>query len=80
MEDCCANWTSFWDLTSPQEAAEWLINRYGAGAATTAAAHCALAAYGDERDEDYRFWKTVFGRLRSAEGATALTGGAQASG
>jgi hypothetical protein len=60
------HWNSFWDLASPERAAEALTELYGSGAAL-AAAYCGLAAYGDDRHDDYRFWVAVFGRLREAE-------------
>lgn len=60
------DWTSFWDLASPEQAARTLAGLYGPDAAR-AAADCALAAADDDRDEDYRFWLAVFARLRAAE-------------
>lgn len=48
-------WTSFWDLATPGEAAALLLEIYGAAAAD-AAASAAADALADERDEDARFW------------------------
>ena len=60
------NWNSFWDLASPEQAAEALVRFYGSDAAR-AAAECALAADADNRDDDYRFWLAVFHNLRAVE-------------
>jgi len=60
------NWTSFWNLASPEWAAGALVEFYGVDAAL-AAAHCGLAAYADDRDDDYRYWFTVFRTLRTVE-------------
>ena len=60
------NWNSFWDLASPERAAEALVQFYGSDAARAAAA-CALAADADDRDDDYRFSLAVFYRLHPAE-------------
>lgn len=58
------NWTSFWDLASPQEAARLLCKLHGPNA-TRISAECALAATGDGRNEDYNFWLAVFRDLRA---------------
>ncbi len=55
----------FWDLASPEAAADAMIETYGA-AATDAAVDCAFAALANDRNEDYRFWAAVFSLLRSA--------------
>jgi hypothetical protein len=60
------DWHSFWDLASPWQGARVLAEMYGDGAAA-AAAGCAAGASADDRDEDYRFWIAVLGRLRATE-------------
>lgn len=52
------DWNSFWDLTTPAEAAEMFREFYGCGA-VDAAADCATAAKNDDRPTDYRFWLAV---------------------
>ena len=64
-----STWNSFWDLATPEEAADALQSFYGSAAAE-AAGHCASAAKGDGRESDYRFWLAV---------SAALTGTAPAS-
>jgi hypothetical protein len=56
------DWNSFWDLTTPAEAAEMFREFYGPGAAD-AAAHCATAAKNDDRPTDHRFWLAVAAEL-----------------
>ena len=60
------NWNSFWDLATPEQAAQVLVEFYGVDAAL-AAAYCGLAAYADDRDDDYRYWFTVFRTLHIVE-------------
>lgn len=60
-------WKSFWDLSSPEEAARTLRQFYGAAAAK-AAADCAAAAQLDGRDEDCRFWTATLAEF-NGEGA-----------
>jgi hypothetical protein len=67
-----------WDIATPERAARALVEFYGPDA-TLAAAHCGLAAYGDDRHDDYRFWYAVFARLRVAEVPPAATVPAPAS-
>ena len=55
---------NFWDLASPEAAADLMTELYGAAAAT-AAVDCAFAALADNRNEDYRFWAAVFSKVRS---------------
>ena len=62
------NWSSFWDLATPEQTAQELTALHGAEA-SAAAACCALTAYSDGREEDYRFWKAVFYELQSRERA-----------
>lgn len=57
-------WQSFWDLTTPEDAAGTLATWYGA-AAVGEAADCAAVALADGRDEDVRFWIAVLARLRT---------------
>jgi hypothetical protein len=52
------DWNSFWDLTSPEEAAATFREIYGAAAAE-AAAQCAIAAKSDDRATDHQFWIAV---------------------
>lgn len=67
-EDICT-WNSFWDLTTPEEAALMLYDLYGE-AASQAAARCVVAAQSDGRDADCRFWIAVVLWLKG-EGDTA---------
>lgn len=60
------HWNSFWDLTSPEDAACALREFYGTAAAE-AAAHCATAAKGDRRDNDYLFWIATFDMLNDSK-------------
>jgi hypothetical protein len=61
-----SDWQSFWDLANPEEGAKRIIELYGTEAAD-AAAQCAAAASSDDREEDYRFWVAVLGRVGAAE-------------
>jgi hypothetical protein len=56
------NWSSFWDLATPGEAADALRGFYGA-AASAAAAQCVSAAESDGRASDQRFWLAVHAAL-----------------
>lgn len=58
-----STWNSFWDLTTPEEAADALRSFYGPTAAK-AAGQCATAARGDGRESDYRFWLAVSAALK----------------
>lgn len=49
------DWESFWDLATPEQAADILFALYGSGAAK-AAADSRAAARADGREEDVRFW------------------------
>ncbi|RWM39405.1 hypothetical protein [Mesorhizobium sp.] len=53
---------TWWDLTEPDVMAQLTLDLFGS-AAETAAAWCALTAYFDGREADYRFWFCVFARL-----------------
>lgn len=66
MGQAAFDWKSFWDITTPEDTARILAGWYGPLAARLAV-ECALAASGDGRDEDYRFWYAVFARLRAKE-------------
>lgn len=59
------DWESFWDLITPEDAANILNEWYGAGAAD-AAFGSAATALADKRNDDYRFWCAVFARLHGA--------------
>ena len=56
------NWKSFWDIATPEEAARILTEWFGMMAAQLAV-DCALAAGGDQRDDDRRFWLAVLDSL-----------------
>ena len=71
-------WRSFWDVASPKQAAQTLVEFYGAAAASTAT-HCALAAERDGRDADRRFWQAALEELRSGHNKTADANGPQSS-
>ncbi|MBZ9905637.1 hypothetical protein LB557_06455 [Mesorhizobium sp. BR115XR7A] len=53
---------TLWELADPAATVEAAVELYGPDAAT-AAAWCALTANFDGREEDYRFWCTVFSKL-----------------
>lgn len=53
---------TLWELTNPAAIARTATDLYGSRAAT-AAAYCALTAHFDGRQDDYRFWCTVFAQL-----------------
>ena len=63
------NWSSFWDLATPEEAAATFRELYGASA-VEAAKQCAKAAGKDNRESDHRFWLAVCAALGDA-GSTA---------
>ncbi|MGF1611296.1 MAG: hypothetical protein ACFCUQ_17975 [Kiloniellales bacterium] len=56
------DWSSFWDLASPDEAARALRGIYGRDAAR-ASAECLLVATTDGRTDDCRFWMAVLAAL-----------------
>ena len=62
MGRSACDWKSFWDISTPEETARILAGWYGPFAVKVAV-DCALAASGDGREEDYRFWYAVFARL-----------------
>jgi hypothetical protein len=66
MFEVPVDWSSFWDLTTPAEAAKIFREFYGPGAAD-AAAHCATAAKNDDRSTDYRFWLAVNAELNESD-------------
>ena len=55
---------TLWELATPAAIARKAIDLYGSKAAT-AAAYCALTAHFDGRQNDYRFWCTVFAQLNT---------------
>ena len=59
-------WKSFWDIASPETAALRIIDLYGA-LADRAISECAAVACADDRDEDYRFWLQVQGRITAIQ-------------
>lgn len=61
------DWNSFWDLTTPAEAAAVLQESYGPGAAD-AAQECASAAKKDDRETDHLFWLAVTAELKKGPG------------
>ena len=63
-------WNSFWDLTTPAEAAEMFRESYGRGAAV-AAAECATAAKSDDRLTDHHFWLAVAAVLNERDQGTS---------
>jgi hypothetical protein len=71
------DWKSFWDVSSPEEAAGTLRELYGVATAE-AASKCAVAAQCDGRDEDYRFWIATLAELngdwanRERQGAASV--------
>jgi hypothetical protein len=60
------DWNSFWDLTTPAEAAEMFRELYGPGA-SEAADLCATAAKNDGRPVDYSFWLAVTAELNESD-------------
>ena len=57
-------WRGFRHVTSPQGAAEVLIDLFG-DHALDAAAQCGLEAHCAGRDDDFRFWVEVFRLLQA---------------
>ena len=55
-------WDSFWDLGTPEEVADWLVEEHG-NQAKHAAARCARQARLDGRSSDHWFWVAVLCRL-----------------
>lgn len=66
MESIQNNFTTFWDVASPVEAAGAFVKLYGPDAAG-AARECAQTATADGRDEDYRFWLAVMTALGTGQ-------------
>lgn len=54
---------TLWSLADPDAAVQAAVDVYGSSAAT-AAAYCALTAHFDGREDDYRFWSTVFSKVK----------------
>ena len=78
MARSACDWKSFWDISTPEETARILAGWYGPLAAKLAV-DCELAASGDDREEDYRFWYAVFARLcAEPEGQESPLPGARA--
>lgn len=65
-------WSSFWDIAEPHEAALALQEIYG-DCAAQAAESCVLGAKQDGRDDDCRFWTAVHARLTHC-GSSRTTG------
>jgi hypothetical protein len=63
MFEASRDWTSFWDLATPSEAAAALRDSYGSEAAETAQ-ECADVAKQDDRETDHFFWLAVAAELR----------------
>ncbi|AZO07803.1 hypothetical protein EJ074_00685 [Mesorhizobium sp. M3A.F.Ca.ET.080.04.2.1] len=61
------NRLTLWHFANPSEAADAAIALYGSGA-SLAAASAAFAARYAGREDDFRFWFTVFSRLRRSDG------------
>lgn len=55
MDFDSVDWKSFWDLVTPEQAADVLVELYGKGAAR-AAADSRAAAQADGREDDVWFW------------------------
>lgn len=61
-----SDWQSFWDIATPREGANAIIEIYGTAAAD-AVLRCLAAARNDNRDEDFHFWTAVLGYIKSAD-------------
>ncbi|TGT71828.1 MULTISPECIES: hypothetical protein [unclassified Mesorhizobium] len=59
---------AFWHFADPSDAVDAAIELYGSKASLAAASAAFTARYAG-RDEDFRFWFTVFSRLRQRENA-----------
>lgn len=64
MREPPVHWNSFWDLTTPAEAAEYLRTKYGPNA-LRAAEECGAVARSDDRPTDQEFWMAVAAQLRA---------------
>ena len=62
MEQVQINFTSFWEVASPDQAAYAFVELYGSNA-MEAARECAESATADDRDADRRFWLAVMTAL-----------------
>jgi len=62
MEQVQINFTSFWEVASPGQAAHAFVELYGSDA-VGAARECAETATADGRDADRRFWLAVMTAL-----------------
>ncbi|MEZ5831648.1 MAG: hypothetical protein R3D05_10750 [Dongiaceae bacterium] len=67
------DWNSFWDLTTPEEAAAMFRDAYGPAAAQ-AAAQCASAARNDNRASDHAFWLAVAAALGGSDRTAPAAG------
>ncbi|RWC00350.1 MAG: hypothetical protein EOQ57_17315 [Mesorhizobium sp.] len=61
------NRLTLWHYASPSEAADAAIALYGSGASLAAASAAFTARYAG-REDDFRFWFTVFSELRRSDG------------
>lgn len=63
MVELSREWESFWDLTTPAEAAELMRADHGEKA-LQAAEECAEVALADGRETDQKFWLAVAAELK----------------
>ncbi|TGP50717.1 hypothetical protein EN873_22835 [bacterium M00.F.Ca.ET.230.01.1.1] len=61
-----ANRLTLWHFANPEEAADAAVALYGSGASLAAASAAFTARYAG-REDDFRFWFTVFSQLRRSD-------------
>ena len=66
-------WHRLWDLDTPEQAAETLIEFCGS-AALEVSEHCGLRSYADDKHDDCLFWLAVYNKILEREKASCEGG------